>query len=120
MKSIIEGDEKGKCYIEGCTCTPTECHHIFGGPNRKFSEKYGLKVHLCIPHHRGGRKGVHENRELMDRLHEIGQEAFEREHTREEFMQIFGRNYLGDRQQEKNQKTEHKKDGFSGIIWMNE
>ena len=22
-------------------------HHIFGGPNRRWSEKFGLKVRLC-------------------------------------------------------------------------
>lgn len=46
-------------------------HHIFGGPNRRWSEKYGLKVRLC------------------------GQKAFEEYHgSREEFQQIFGRNWL--------------------------
>ena len=116
MKSIIRGDRKGQCYLCGNICY-TECHHIYGGANRKLSEKFGLKVYLCFPHHRGGREGVHENRELMEQLHRIGQEAFEREHTREEFMKIFGRNYLDEEQQEKD--TCIKKGGLDGFIWIN-
>jgi hypothetical protein len=51
MKSIIQLN-KNYCYI----CREQtgyiverrglEEHHIFGGPNRKLSEKYGLKVYL--------------------------------------------------------------------------
>ncbi len=96
MRSIIRGTRKNCCYI--CSrITRTECHHIFGGPNRSLSEKYGLKVHLCPYCHRDNRGGVHgENREARDSLHRIGQAAFERDHTREEFMEIFGRNYIMD------------------------
>ena len=69
-------------------------HHIFGGPNRIHSEEEGLKVYLCPEHHQYGETAVHNCRETMDLLHQIGQQEFEKEHTREEFMKIFGRNYL--------------------------
>lgn len=36
-------------------------HHIFGGPNRKNSEEYGLKVYLCHDHHIYGPEAVHNN-----------------------------------------------------------
>lgn len=41
------------CYICGYGGY-TEEHHIFGGTaNRSRSERYGLKVQLCVEHHRG-------------------------------------------------------------------
>lgn len=71
-----------------------EQHHIFGGANRRWSEKYGLKVWLCPRCHRDQKEGVHGNKEIMGIMHRTGQRAFEKEHTREEFMKIFGKNYL--------------------------
>lgn len=93
MKSIIQNNRRGICYI--CkSVTQTEEHHIFGAANRRWSERYGLKVYLCPYCHRDNKNGVHGNKEAADQLHRIGQSAFEREHTRQEFMQIFGKNYL--------------------------
>lgn len=89
--------DKEKCYISGQSGYLEE-HHVFGGnPNRKNSEKYGLKVYLKPKWHNESPTGVHHDSELMDRLHKDGQRAFERVHgTREQFMDIFGRNYLED------------------------
>ena len=96
--SILQSKD-GTCYL----CTRLDGyygrkqlqeHHIFGGPNRIHSEAYGLKVYLCIEHHTCGPAAVHNNAEYMRLLHQDGQRAFERDHTREEFMKIFGRNYL--------------------------
>ncbi len=99
MKSIMQKEDTNTvCW--NCKCTPNirwlEEHHVFGGPNRKWSEQYGLKVYLCYMCHRDNKKGFHGcNKDLQQRLFEAAQQAFEREHgTREEFMQIFGRNYL--------------------------
>jgi hypothetical protein len=64
-----------------------------GNPNRKNSEEYGLKIWLCLEHHRG-QTGVHSDQALCDFVHRTAQQAFEKEHSREEFMTIFGRNYL--------------------------
>lgn len=69
-------------------------HHIFGGPNRIHSEEEGLKVYLCPEHHLTGPAAVHRCQETQNILHQIGQQEFEKNHTREEFMNIFGRNYL--------------------------
>lgn len=70
-------------------------HHVFGGiANRRLSEEYGLKVYLCVGHHMTGPEAVHRCPEIMDFLHQKGQQAFEQTHTREEFMEIFGKNYL--------------------------
>ena len=78
------------CYI--CKCRATELHHIFyGNANRKQSEKYGLKLPLCRECH----NKAHRDREFNYRLRRIGQRCFEKKlGTREEFMTIFGKNYL--------------------------
>lgn len=80
-----------ECIICG---RPAEQHHIFfGNPSRKYSEKYGLVVGLCAEHHRGP-TGPHQNRENDLRLKLAAQTDFEKDHTREEFIKIFGRSYL--------------------------
>lgn len=90
----ILGSRKGRCYLCG-RYGHTEEHHIFGGPNRTLSEKYGLKVYLCLECHSSGKHAVHRDKAVMDELHRQGQEAFEEQlGSRKEFMQIFGRNYL--------------------------
>lgn len=91
-KSIMPANEKGRCYICDRKC-PTQEHHIFGGANRKISDREGLTVYLCADCHTGN-QGVHRNKELMDYMHRLGQIVYEEKHTRQEFMQLFGRNYL--------------------------
>lgn len=69
-------------------------HHIFGGPNRSLSEAEGLKVWLCMRHHTEGPEAVHNNAANMNILKRDGQRAYERTHTRDEFMHLIGKNYL--------------------------
>lgn len=69
-------------------------HHVFGGPNRKNSEKYGLKVYLCHDHHIYGPEAVHNNARIRHELQRTAQKLFEKQHNHKEFMEIFGRNYL--------------------------
>ena len=96
-KSIMQ--EEKECYLcrELLKCKNSsylEEHHLyFGNPKRQLSERHGLKVWLCLDHHRGFR-GVHQNRTLDLWLKAQGQKAFELTNTREEFMAIFGRSYL--------------------------
>jgi len=72
-----------------------EEHHIFGGiKNRKKSENYGLKVKLCMMHHRTGKNAAHKSQKTAKILHAAGQKKFEETHTREEFVKEFGKNYL--------------------------
>ena len=95
MKSILE-TRKGTCYACGAETT-TQDHHIFyGTANRKLSERYGLKVFLCLDCHLNNRTDVHGgNQELDQKLKEEGQLQFERKHgSRVDFINIFGRNYL--------------------------
>ena len=69
-------------------------HHIFGAANRKLSEKYGLKIWLCPEHHNMSDAGIHFNKALDLQIKQIAQREFEDSHTRDDFMRIFGRNYL--------------------------
>lgn len=93
MKSILQ--EEKKCYMCGTTNWLEE-HHIFGGANRKKSEKYGLKVWLCHNCHNEAPYGVHHNKDNMLWLHQEGQKAymFFYEKSKEDFAKLFYRNYL--------------------------
>lgn len=71
-----------------------ERHHVFGGANRKLSEKYGLVADLCHWHHNEPPTGVHFNRKNDLYLKRKYQRKFEIEHPDLNFREIFGRNYL--------------------------
>ena len=92
MKTIMTVEE-GRCFLCG-RYGEMECHHIFGGANRINSTKYGLVVPLCHACHNEPPNGVHFNRERMDELKAAGQRKFESIASHEEFMRIFGENYL--------------------------
>lgn len=91
MKSILQNEKQ--CFLCGCQ-NLIEDHHIFGGANRTLSEKYGLKVYLCHYCHNEPPNGVHFNKERNRQLQAQAQEAFEKLYSHDEFMRIFGRNYL--------------------------
>lgn len=91
MDSIISTEKE--CYFCGRR-TWIECHHIYGGANRKLSEKYGLKVYLCHYCHNEPPNGVHHNRERAEILREIGQKAFNLNYPNKDFIKIFGRNFI--------------------------
>ena len=98
-KSIMQDYSKGECYLcallhDDHSRKHTEEHHVFFGPNRKLSEHYGLKVRLCVEHHRTGPEAVHRNAEVRRILCIQGQRAFMRAHPYENFLKIFGKNYL--------------------------
>ncbi len=76
---------------------PLDRHHIFGGPNRKKSEKYGLVVDLCHSRcHIFGKDAAHANAETMRTLRQYGQRKAmeENDWTVEDFIREFGKNYL--------------------------
>jgi len=91
MKSILQ-DEK-ECFFCKTTMDLEEHHVVYGTANRKQSEKNGLKVWLCHEHHTGN-SGVHVNKDLDTQLKEFAQKTFEESHTHEEWMRVFGKNYL--------------------------
>lgn len=103
-KSVLQAEKV--CWVTGAVSGLHE-HHIFGGARRKLSEKYGLKVYLRFDLH----ERAHREREFADELHRAGQRAFERTHSREEFMRIFGKNYLFETENVR-EKVEEKSGSF--------
>ena len=83
-----------KCYVCGADGV-LHRHHIYAGvANRPLSEKYGCWIWLCPAHHNMSNNGIHFNKTLDLQVKQVCQSEFEKTHTRKEFMNIFGRNYL--------------------------
>ena len=99
MDSILQKDSSYcyKCGRNGAT-DPLDWHHVFEGTaNRRLSEKYGLKVRLChMSCHEYGKNAVHKDKNFDTKLKVMAQKKFEETHAREEFMTIFGRNFIMD------------------------
>ena len=92
MDSIVQRERE--CLVCKDT-THLQLHHcIYGTANRRNSDKYGLTVWLCHRHHNGSNYSAHFNKNLDIRIKQMAQEAFEKTHTREEFMAIFGKSWL--------------------------
>lgn len=98
-KSILHSKD-GTCYLcirihnDHRIHWTTHEHHIYGGPNRPISEAKGFKVHLCLDHHEFGPEAVHNNIDNLRLLQQDAQREYEKTHTRQQFMQLIGRNYL--------------------------
>lgn len=93
VKSILQED-LDYCFICGRNANAgLEYHHIFGGADRKKSDRLGLVVRLCHECHNEPPEGVHHNEGNNRRLQREAQQAFERLHGHDEFIKIFGRNY---------------------------
>lgn len=92
-KSILQNEKK--CYITGQTSN-LHYHHIFRGVNRKISDEHGFGVYLAPWLHNTSDQGVHgkHGKDLDLMLKQHCQMAYEKEHSREEFMALIGRNYL--------------------------
>ena len=98
MKSIIQED-RSYCFLCGQNAyvEPLDEHHVYGGANRKTSERYGLKVYL---HHNKchifGKDSVHKNasigRALKAQVQQIAMNHYN--WSTEDFRRIFGKNYL--------------------------
>ena len=88
-----------ECFLCGGNGSddPLDRHHIFNGPYRKKSEKYGLVVYLCHNRcHIFGKYAVHNNQERMLYLKARGQYKVMEEQgwSRERFIREFGKDYL--------------------------
>lgn len=107
MKSIMHNKKDGTCYLcmllnrDDSQKHTQEHHAIYGNAKRKLSEKYGLKVYLCLEHHTAGKQAVHFNKINSMYIKKAAQKAFEDKYPDLDFKKIFGKNYLEetDRQQ---------------------
>ena len=100
MKSIMHNKEDGTCFLcmvlnsDYQTRSNLEEHHVFMGPSKKKSERFGIKVYLCHEHHTGSPEAVHVNYDTCRLLQRMGQQAFMEKYPDKDFMSIFGKNYL--------------------------
>ena len=88
-----------KCFLCGRNGAgdPLDKHHIFGGPYRGKSEKYGLYVYLCHNRcHIYGKMSVHQNQKTMRQLKRYGQLKAMKENgwSTDDFIREFGKNYV--------------------------
>lgn len=124
MKSLMH-EKDGTCYLcmklEGNYYPQQglhEHHVMFGnlGSGRKLSEKYGLKVYLCIRHHLedGGPDAVHRSRASRELLCKEAQRCFEKNYPNLSFREIFGKNWLTD--EDRIQETKQREDTEEGFI----
>lgn len=80
-------DDLESCYI--CKSPNADIHEIYGGRNRKVSMANGFCLPLCRHHHQVVETYAHADFHFK----ELCQIEFEKTHTRDEFMQLIGRNY---------------------------
>lgn len=85
------------CEICGSTQN-IERHHVFNGAYRKKSERYNAVADLCHSCHNEPPNGVHHNAQNMKALKAKYQKRIMQEYqlTTEQFIHIFGKNYIGD------------------------
>lgn len=95
MKSLFDTGAERYCQICGAT-RALETHHIFGGPFRKKSDRYGLTITLCHSCHNEPPWGVHYNRPTADGLKARAQEKAMEAYgwTTADFIREFGKNYI--------------------------
>lgn len=99
IKSIMQKEKV--CFLCGESIpfgyfNGLEEHHVFGGSNRKNSEKRGLKVWLCGEScHRTGSTSVHVNRVIDVCIKQKAQSLYEERYgSREDFIREFGKSWL--------------------------
>lgn len=86
-------DDMDHCYFTGSA--PVERHHIFGGANRKNSEKYGFVIPLRPDLHPNGVFAGEDAHRMDINLKQMVQKYFESHYgTREDFRKIFGKSWL--------------------------
>lgn len=93
-ESILQKEKK--CLVCGKR-TGLHLHHVYSGyGNRQISDKHGFVVWLCGKHHNLSNDGVHSNKALDLMIRKEVQREYEKTHTRDEFMDLIGWNYLED------------------------
>lgn len=90
-KSILQ--TKKRCLLCETTLNLEKHHVMHGTANRVLAERYGLWVYLCAAHHRGP-MSPHKDVNIDIGLKMAAQKRFEELHSHDEWMEVFGRNYL--------------------------
>lgn len=93
MKSILQNEKQ--CFVTDVKSNLHRHHIYFGIGLREISEQNGFWVYLEGKLHNQSNKGVHcGNRNLDLYLKKLCQAQYEETHTRKEFMELIGKNYL--------------------------
>lgn len=89
--SIVQPEKA--CYVTGATYG-LDLHHCIHGSHRRKADQLGLTVWLRHDVH----MALHDHRKPFENLDwelkQAAQRAYERDHSREEWMAIFGRSWL--------------------------
>lgn len=99
-ESILQDKSDRRCYLcmllnnDYSIKRNLEVHHVLFGNTHAFAEAEGLKVNLCLDHHRIGPAAVHNNNENAKLLMAIAQKRWERDHSHKEWMEHVERNYV--------------------------
>lgn len=135
MKSILHNKQDRTCFL--CMILHNddsrkevlhEHHVIHGWANRRLSEKYGLKVYLCLFHHEIGPEAVHQNDRINKMLKAYAQRAFEKKWPEKDFYEIFKKKYILEEETESEIEENVEKpglvagftlisDGLEGMEW---
>lgn len=90
--SIISNNKQ--CLVCGTTINLHK-HHVFGGANRKISDRDGCWCWLCGEHHNLSGWGVHFNKVLDEALKRRTQTLWEERYgNREAFRERYGKSWL--------------------------
>ena len=86
----------GRCYLCTRILSQSVRHEIYFGPTRKISKVNGFWVNNCPECHTTGRMAVHRNplSGYDIQLKRECQIEYEKTHSRAEFMELIGKNYL--------------------------
>lgn len=86
-------DDMDHCYFTGKK--PVERHHIFGGPYRNISEKFGYVLPLSPELHPNGACAGNDAKSIDECLKIMAQRHFESNYgSRADFIEIFGKSHL--------------------------
>ena len=76
----------GICEFCGKYSKKLEPHEVYGGSNRKRSIQHKFVKLIC--------RECHNNEEIINQLRIDVQKEYEKEHTRQEFIDIIGKSYI--------------------------
>ena len=92
LRSVLT-DDMEHCIVTGDG--NVAIHHVFNGPNRQLSERYGFLVPLRPDWHNMTPYSVHMNQRFDEALKRRAQSYYEGHYgSREKFRQEFGKSYL--------------------------
>lgn len=98
-KTIQKNKECYLCrkYFDICNDRGLHLHHVYEGwGNRRKSTEMNAVIWLCPEHHNMSDYGIHFNKDVDLEVKQEVQRWYEEDHSREEFMELIGRNYLDD------------------------